>query len=315
LTTPKFVRTSIVLTLLLATPGVTTIMPRQAWAQGEKSPKADKADKADKAEGDKPEKAEKSGAATLAQAADKWEQAMLTEALPLYEQALKEGGLYPADVVVAYARIGTVQALKKNKEAALSSFRVAAVIDPQFQLPSESGKEARKLYEDARKAAAKQGGKLEIAGEAPERVDASKSFTVVAKVPEAFAPVVEKVGIEVRDSLGKGISWKSDQPSTTSVTFEVPGKFVPGATTLLVRVSALDQFGNRWATQELKVKVREGQVEAPPVAPVEEKKESGGFFSGPWPYVIGGAVLLVGVGAFLITRPANEVKVGAPTWR
>ena len=314
MTTPKFVRTSIVLTLLLACPGVTTAIPRQAWAQDEKSPKTDKTDKTEGDKGTKP--AEKSGAATLAQAADKWEQAMLTEALPLYEQALKEGGLYPADVVIAYARIGTVQALKKNKDAALSSFRVAAVIDPQFQLPSESGKDARKLYEDARKAASGHGGKLEITGEAPERVDEGKSFTVVAKVPEAFAPVVEKIGIEVRDSLGKGISWKSDQPSTPSVSFEVPGKYVPGATTLLVRVSALDQNGNRWATQELKVKVREGKAEVVPVAPVEEKKESGGgFFSGPWPYVIGGAVLLVGVGAFLITRPANEVKVGAPTWR
>jgi hypothetical protein len=308
LTTPKFVRTSIVLTLLLACPGVTTAIPRQAWAQGEKTPKADKTDKTDG------EKAEKSGAATLALATEKWEQAMLTEALPLYERALKEGGLYPTDVVIAYARIGTVQALKKNKEAALSSFRVAAVIDPQFQLPSESGKEARKLYEEARKAAAKQGGKLEISGEAPERVDEGQSFSVTAKVPEAFAPVVEKIGIEVRDSLNKGTSWRSDQPSASSVTFEVPGKFVPGATTLLVRVSAFDQHGNRWASQELKVKVREGKVEAPPAAPVDEKKE-GGFFSGPWPYVIGGAVLLAGVGAFLITRPANQVKVGAPTWR
>lgn len=286
-------------TLMVAGPGTAVFGTSVVWAQGD---------------GDSKASAPKG---TLAQAAEMWEQAMLTEAAPLYEKALKEGGLFPADVVMAYARIGTVQALLKQKEAALSSFRVAAVINPEFELPSESGKLAKSIYEKARKDAAAQGGKLEVSIEAPERVDANKSFQVTAKLDEAFAPVVEKIGIEVKDTMAKGKEWKTDQPSTASVTFDVPGRQVPGSTTLLVRVSTLDQYGNRWAMQEARVKVREVKVvEAPaePVAPQEEKK-SKGFFSKPWPYAIGGALLLGGLVAFFATRSPSEVPVGAPAWR
>lgn len=298
----KLARTTLALTLMISCSGVGVTVPRLAWAQGPTK---------DAAEGG-------GQASTLAQASAKWDEAMLTEAAPLYEKALKEGGLFPADVVVAYARIGTVQALLKQKEAALSSFRVAAVIDPEFQLPAESGKLAKEIYEKARKEAAKQGGKLEVATEAPERVDAAKPFSVTAKLPEAFAPVVDKLGIEVKDMAAKGNPWKAEQPSTSSVTFDVPGKQVRGGATLLVRVSALDQYGNRWATQEVKVKVREAKtdtapVETAPTPPPEEKKK--GFFSTPWPYAIGGALLVAGVILFAATRPPSEVNVGAPAWR
>lgn len=278
--------------MLAACPGASLLRPPVALAQG-------------------------TGSSALAQAAEKWEQAALTESAPLYEKALKEGGMFPSDVVVAYARIGTVQALLKQKEAALSSFRVAAVIDPEFQLPSESGKLARELYEKARKDAASQGGKLEVTMEAPERVDANKTFRVVAKLDEAFAPVVEKIGIEVKDTLAKANAWKGEQPSTSSVTFDVPGRFVTGSSTLLVRVSALDQNGNRWAMREVRVKVREAPVVEAPVEtkPPPEEKKSKGFFSTPWPYAIGGALLLGGVVAFFATRPPSEVNVTAPAWK
>lgn len=286
------------LTLVVAGPGVTTLGGSAAWAQGDK--------------GQAP--------GTLAQAADKWDQAMLTEAAPLYEQALKEGGMFPSDVVIAYARIGTVQALMKQRDAALSSFRVAAVIDPAFELPSESGKLARELYERSRKDAASQGGKLEIAMEPlPEKLDAGQTFTVVAKVADAFAPVVDKIGIEVKDTLAKNVAWKSEQPSTSRVTFDVPAKVVKGATTLLVRVSALDQSGNRWAMQEGRIKVREAKPEPaeapPPIDDKDKKDKDKSFFSTPWPYAIGGALLLGGVVAFFATRSPSEVTVGAPTWK
>ncbi|MDW8249345.1 MAG: hypothetical protein RMJ98_08590 [Myxococcales bacterium] len=284
--------------LMVASPGVTALGSSVAWAQGDNDSKTN------------------APKGTLAQAAELWERAMLTESAPLYEKALKEGGLFPADVVLAYARIGTVQALLKKKEAALSSFRVAAVINPAFELPSESGKLAKDLYEKARKEAAAQGGKLEVSIQAPEWVDANQTFQVTAKIEEAFAPVVEKIGIEVKDTMTKSKEWKSDQPSTSTVAFDVPARYVPGSTTLLVRVSALDQYGNRWAMREARVKVRESKVvEAPPEAPPVEEKKSKGFFSTPWPYTIGG-VVLIGAGVlFFAMRSPSEVPVGAPVWR
>jgi hypothetical protein len=257
----------------------------------------------------------------LADAADKWEQGMLTEAAPLYEKALADGGLFPPDVVIAYSRIGTVHAAMGKKEAALSAFRVAAVIDPAFQLPAESGPIAKKLYEQARKDSAKHGGRLEITLEAPERAEGGKGFTIVAKVPESFAPVVEKLGIEVRDSLSKTPAWKSDQPSMASVSFDVPGKVVQGGTTLVIRVSALDQHANRWAMHESRIKVKESKTDAaaavaePPSGDEDENKSKKGFWSSPWPYVIGGVIVVGAVSTYFLTRPAEQVSVGAPAWR
>ena len=89
-----------------------------------------------------------------------------------------------ATPVVRFSVIGTVAAASGKREAALSAFRVAAVIDPAFVLPAESGPVAKKLYDEARKTAQKQGGKLEITAEAPDRGDAGKGFTVKAKLPQ-----------------------------------------------------------------------------------------------------------------------------------
>lgn len=283
---------------MVAVPGTTFLGPSVVWAQEEGDGKAS------------------TPKGALAQAAEMWEQAMLAEAAPLYEKALKEGGLFPSDVVLAYSRIGTVQALMKQKDSALSSFRIAAVINPTFELPSESGKLAKSLYEKARKDAVSQGGKLEVSIQAPDRVDADKTFQVIAKIDDAFAPVVDKIGIEVKDTMAKTKEWKTDQPSTSSVTFDVPGRVVPGSTTLLVRVTALDQYGNRWAMQEARVKVRESKVvEAPVDTNPSEEKKTKGFFSTPWPYAIGGAILVGAATFFFVTRTPSEVPVGAPAWR
>ena len=59
----------------------------------------------------------------LAQAAEKWEQGDITDAAPLYEKALSQGGMFPPDVVLAHARIGTVLAATGKKEAALGVYK------------------------------------------------------------------------------------------------------------------------------------------------------------------------------------------------
>lgn len=258
----------------------------------------------------------------LAQAAEKWEQGAITDAAPLYEKALAQGGMFPPDVVLAHARIGTVLAATGKKEAALNAFRVAAVIDPGFQLPAESGPVAKKLYEEARKQAQKQGGKLEVTVEAPEKVDAQKPFTVTAKLPEAFAPVVDKIGIEVRDTATQKAGWKADQAATATMTFDVPGKHVPGGTTLIVRVSALDASGNRWAMADAKVRVKEGKSEVvaattdvPPEKDERDKPAKKGFFSGPWPYVVVGAIVAVGIVGYAATRSPSHADVSSPQWK
>ena len=49
----------------------------------------------------------------------------------------------------------------------------------------------------------------------------------------------------------------------------------------------------------------------------DKKKEddSDGFWNSPWPWVIGGAILVGGAATYLMSRPGDEVLVSAPTWK
>lgn len=262
----------------------------------------------------------------LLQASKAWEAADLNAAADLYDKALKEGGLFPADVIVAYVRIGTVRAAMGQNSAALSAFRVAAALDPSFELPSEAGPKARSVYKQARKDAQGQGGKLEITMEAPTQSAPGAEFVVIARVDEAFAPLIVDIGVSVQDpsvSTSTIKPWTTKQPADTQVQFEVPGKVVMAGANLLVRVDALDSYGNRWASAQGRVKV-EGQsasygiLEDEDFEQEEDKKkedDSDGFWSSPWPWVIGGAILVGGASVYLMSRPGDEVLVSAPTWK
>ena len=269
-------------------------------------------------------------ASLLLQAAKAWENAELNEAAELYDKALKEGDLFPADVLVAYLRIGTVRAAMGQKNPALSAFRVAAALDPSFELPSEAGPKAKAIYKQARKDAEMQGGKLEITAEVPTQSAPGSEFVVVARVAEAFAPLIVDIGITVQDpsiSTSSVKPWSTKKPADTKVQFEVPGKVVMAGANLLVRVDALDSYGNRWASTQARVKV-EGQASQGGIDPndpffddgeadkkKDKKDDSGGFWASPWPWVIGGAIIVGGTAAYFMSRPGDEVTVTAPTWK
>lgn len=261
----------------------------------------------------------------LAQAASAWEEADLEKSAQLYEKALKKGGLYPSDVVVAYVRIGTVHAAQGNNDAAMSAFRVAAALDPSFELPPEAGPKAKKVFKKASEEAVQQGGKLTITMESPDTSEAGMEFIVTAYMDEAFAPLVIDVGVTVQDPSVATSSvkpWSTKKQADTEVSFEIPGKVVIGGSNLLVRVDALDSYGNRWASSQARVRVRgappiEHDAEREGSLPKDEKEsKEGGFWSSPWTWVIGGAVLAgAGVGAYFLFRPPSERPVGAPVWR
>jgi hypothetical protein len=126
--------------------------------------------------------------------------------------------------------------------------------------------------------------------------------------------------------------------------FEVPASVaLPGAT-LLVRIDALDPHDNRLATREQSVHVEAFPPPAPllstaplrppidlpkvPPAPPARAVMSfhsdakggetrdhagahGGFWSSPWPYVLGGVVLAAGGAlAYYELRPTDDVSLG-----
>jgi hypothetical protein len=267
-----------------------------------------------------------------AQADAAWINGDLDGAVPLYESALEAGGLAPAEVVTAYARIGTYRAAMGKSDAALSAFRLAAAIDPEFRLPDESGPKAEALYTRARKEAGELGAKLEIKAGMPDEVTAGRSFVVIAKLPEGFAPLVDRVGIEVHDKLAK-INWKGEKAADPSVRFDVPGKVAVTGATLIVTVAALDRHGNRYAVSEQRVKVAGRPLAAiVPETPLarnedpfadekdardaEKDENKKGFWASPWPWAIGGAIVLgAAVGTFAATRSPDQATVGAPQWR
>ena len=57
--------------------------------------------------------------------------------------------------------------------------------------------------------------------------------------------------------------------------------------------------------------------EEPAARPRSPKKDSGGFFSGSTPWILGGAAAAVvtGVALFFALQPTDDVRVAAPSWQ
>jgi len=266
------------------------------------------------------------------QADTQWHQGELEKAKDLYEQALSEGGLQPAEVVIAYSRIGTVKAALNDQNGALSAFRISAAIDPNFELPAESGPKAKKLFQKARAEAQQQGGeKLSITLKAPDAIPAKQGFTLETEIPPGFAVLVSEVVVDIEDPV-TGKKWKRKKSAEPSLTFDFPKRVaIPGAR-LKLKAAAVDAQNNSWTVAEAKIKVEglrdtEGGAAAGgssmeetsseperPAKPEKDKGKSDDLFSGPIPWIAGGALVVAGIVLYAVTRPSDEVKVGSPSW-
>jgi hypothetical protein len=271
----------------------------------------------------------------LAQAAVAWDGGRRGDAAPYYERALRDGVLFPGDLVFVYVRLGTAKLEQGNRDEALAAFRNAMIIDPDFDLPPDCGPKPRPLFDLAQREAKARNSQLFLTVGVPDKIVEAKPFFVRAQIPAEFAPLSERFSIETKEGPTKGYGW-----STTLATqggnarFEVPAK-VARQGTVWVRVSALDAFGNRWSVHEFPVTVQVGASKGPapeativaaakpktaPSSMGREKEQGGGggggFWSSPWPYLVAGALVAGGAGAyFFATRPPDQVTVGAPTWR
>lgn len=261
---------------------------------------------------------------SFGQADAAWHQGELDKAKDLYEEAVKEGGLEPNEVVIAYSRIGTVRAALKDSNGALSAFRIAAAIDPEFELPADSGPVAKKLYGQARKETADQGGeKLKLTLKLPDSVPQKEGFSVETEIPAGFAVLVAEVVVTIEDPV-TGKRWRRKKPAEPNVTFEFPSRVaIPGAR-LKIKAAAVDSQNNAWAVSDGKLKVQgnrpssgaavadTGDDQIPP--PKKDPKKDDSILDGPIPWIVGGAVLLGGIIIYAVTRSSDEVSVGAPKW-
>ncbi|HEU4404921.1 MAG TPA: tetratricopeptide repeat protein [Polyangiaceae bacterium] len=266
----------------------------------------------------------------LAQASLAWDAGRRADAAPYYERSLRDGVLFPGDLVFVYVRLGTAKLEQGNRDEALGAFRNAMIIDPDFELPPDCGPKPRPLFEQAQREARARNSQLFLTVGVPDKIVEGKPFFVRAQIPTDFAPISERFSIETKEGPTKGYTWSTTLSAQGGgARFEVPAK-VARQGTVWVRISALDAHGNRWTVHEFPVTVQPPPSAAPavaaapkPVAPSlgREKEQGGGgggggFWSSPWPYLVAGALVAGGAGAyFFATRPPDQVTVGAPTWR
>jgi hypothetical protein len=282
------------------------------------------------------------GNETLTRARASWDRGEFDSAEPLYKEALDRGGLSPSETLDATVRLGAARAVLNKKKSALVAFRQAALLDPRFTVPSDAGRKAVTLANQARREEAKIGPYV-LKTEIPDSAPANKPFRVTASLDATHAALVTKVGVVAREPVTDKSFEKSDVAST-SMAFEIPATVAAGDQTVSVRIDLLDPHDNRLVSVERRVKIGPGpapDVPAPVVAPVattpsnaqaktapdwskpipEPKKDKddskkGGFWSSPWPYVIGGVALAAGGAAvYVATRPTDDVAVGGAAVR
>lgn len=277
--------------------------------------------------------ADPAGAAALAKARAAWDAGTPFKAEPLYREAIEKGGLAPSEVLEGYVRLGAIRAARGKKDQAVAAFRAASVLDSSFTVPREGGKNAPALAARAKRDTARIGS-LKLTADVPKEADAAKPFKVSATLDAAHVAIVTKIAVVTKDGPN-GKETVVDAKSQESLDLEVPAEAVTGGANLIVRVDALDAHQNRLATVEERVKVGEAPAAAPAVAAKEPEpaqpakanpfmttptappdadshpRRGGGFWSSPWPYVIGGVALAsAGTAVYFGTRPPEDVSVG-----
>ena len=284
------------------------------------------------------------GGASLDRAQAAWGRGDFDVAEAQFKDAILLGGLARKDVLKAHIYLGAARAVLGKRTGAEDAFRIAASLDPSFKVPPEAGKKAAGLAEAARKHRFQP---PTLRAEAPPGVPAGLPFRIeaslvspAARTPAAGALVVLRIGLQVND--GGTSSYKSEQAAGNRVAFDVPATIATGGANLSVRVSGLDGRGNELATSDLRVHVESENPAPTPLAPVaiappppekpprttvadarfsalspadphagsERSTSKGGFWSSPWPYIIGGAVLAgAGTGAYFALRSSDQVTV------
>lgn len=265
----------------------------------------------------------------ISQATEAWELGKLPQAGKLYEAAIVGGGLTPTDTLAAFVRVGAWKASIGKADLALNSLRNAAIIDPEFQCPTLGGPRVKQLCDKAKKEAAGL-EKLALAVEAPEGIKFEADLGLGATLPESLAPLFEAISLAVEDRPGHvvhaeerplgDLGGSGAKGATARLDFKVPAAEITPGATLRVRVAVLDSQKNEWARANATVRVAARTApppttEAPPPPPPPPSK---GFWHGPWPYVVGGAILVsaaVTIAVAASSGGGDTVTLHAPTWQ
>ena len=254
------------------------------------------------------------GAIALDQARDAWGRGEFPQAEGLYQEAISRGGLKRDQALECWVHIASARAVLGKKDLAMAAFRQAALMDAAFVVPPEAGKRALQVAEAVRKQQVGF-GQLQLKLAIPSSPPASVAIPVVVSMDAAHAGLVTRLWFVARDAATTK-SFEFENLPAETVKFTIPANLAASGADLVVRVDALDASDNQMASSDAHVHVRgaAGPIEGPPG---EERR--GGFWSSPWPYLIGGTVLAGAVagtvGIYFGARTPTQVNVGAPTIR
>jgi len=243
-----------------------------------------------------------------------WMRGDFEAAKDLFAAAVERGNLQRSELLDAYISLGSAWTVLGQKDRALASYRNAAIIDEHFHVPDEAGKKAIQYAEIARKQAARIGQitlKVDHGAFAP-----TTPADVLVKMDAGQSAFVAKVVLHAES--GKE-TFDFEEPSASDLVFHLPGNLIQGETVTL-SLRGLDTHGSELAKYNETATVAgatkrkggaKGLAESPP-ASGDKTSHGKGFWSSPWPYVIGG-VVLVGAAStavyFWKFAPVNEVSV------
>ncbi len=265
------------------------------------------------------------GEAVFTRANTAWGRGEFDVAEALYHEALEQGGLTRNETLRSYVYMASARAVQGKREQALSAFRQAVLIDPSFVLPPEAGKKAKILGEQVR---AREGrnGPFVMTAQIPARASSGSSFMVGVSMDASRAALLTRVGLTVTSGMSGGAyQFEEDVPpptgdSTMKMKFEVPARMAMPGSEIRVKLAGLDAHDNEIVTTEGHVAIANGAGAAGIIAATptpddrntKSEKKKGGFWSSPFPYIIGGLVLVgAGVGVYFATRPGDDVTLAS----
>jgi hypothetical protein len=193
-------------------------------------------------------------ALTRAEAASAKQDYAAAEAL--YAEALDKGGLSTAETLQCHVQLGIARvALGKVKEAR-AAFRSAALLDPHFFLPQDTGRKVRAIADEMRRDA-RSTGAYQITIESPESAPAGRSFHVTVGMSAAHAALAAKVRL-LATVPGSDARFEKLEPASTTVGFDVPASVAVSDQIVALTVEAVDAHDNRLVVASARVTIEAG---------------------------------------------------------
>lgn len=257
-----------------------------------------------------------SGREALEAARKSWHEAEYETAETLYARAIEAGGLPIALATEAYLYRGAALAILGKTKPASESLRIALTVDGSARMPPEAGKKAASLLESIRK---EKLPVLSLTLTAPGEVHAGEAFNADVALGENPWPIIESVAVTAQETTASKKHSVTIRPAQLS-TVELPNWLAAAeGRTIALHAELRDKGGNVLLTAEKTVRVKATVaavlLATEPKKPPPKEPPKRGFWSSPWPYVLGGVVLVgaagsaaYGLGAF---QPTEANVAGA----